>query len=95
MRYYLSFILLTFVKNFAQLQMTMAENRIVVSISEYQPTHKRIGKIVERLEQFNVNYDLRPYDKKQRFNRPLSMSANSRLERECISNGCGQNRPTT
>lgn len=68
--------------------MTMAENRIVVSISEYQPTHKRIGKIVERLEQFNVNYDLRPYDKKQRFNRPLSMSANSRLERERISNGC-------
>lgn len=61
---------------------------IVVSISEYEPTHKIIGKIMERLEKFNVSYDIRPYNRKQKFIKPLSLSDNSMYENTCISNGC-------
>ena len=37
---------------------------------------------------FNVSYDLRPYEKKQTFNLPLSLSKNSRHQKMCISDGC-------
>lgn len=31
---------------------------------------------------------IRPFDSKMVFNKPLSLSDNSRYERKCISNGC-------
>lgn len=71
-----------------QVLTAISQNKIVISISEYQPTHRIIGKILDRLKRFNVEYDLRPYDKKQKFNKPLSIRSNSIYENNCISNGC-------
>ena len=62
--------------------------RVVVSISEYEPTHRIIDKVKERLEKYNVSYDIRPYDRKQKFIKPLSLSDNSIYENVCISEGC-------
>lgn len=64
------------------------ENQVLVSISEYEPTHKIIDQITERLEAFGITYRLRSFDAKQKFNKPLSLSANSIHKRKCISDGC-------
>ena len=64
------------------------ENHILICISEYEPTHKIIDKIVAILNKAGICYNLRPYDIKTKFNRPLSLSSNSKYPKMCISNGC-------
>ena len=64
------------------------ENKITVSISEYEPTHKKIKEIEEILKKYRVSYIIRPYDSKQKFNIPLSLSDKSKYPPKCISNGC-------
>lgn len=66
----------------------ISENRITVVISEYEPTHKIIAKIEERLQKFQIDYSVREMGIKERFNRPLSIVANSRYNKKCISEGC-------
>ena len=64
------------------------ENNIIISISEYEPTHTIIGKIEEILTKNNISYVIRPYDSKKKFIKPLSLSENSMYEKKCISDGC-------
>lgn len=64
------------------------KNKIVVSVSEYAPTHKIIENIERKLNEFGVTYVIRDYDSKQRFNKPLSINENSQYPHQCISNGC-------
>lgn len=64
------------------------ENDVIVSISEYKPTHEVIHKICDRLDEFHINYIIRPYDYKQKFIKPLSLSEHSTYSQKCISNGC-------
>lgn len=67
---------------------TIRENDIVVSISEYEPTNKIIDKIENVLKDNNIRYLIRSFDTKQLFNKPLSISENSKYKNNCISNGC-------
>lgn len=64
------------------------DNHVLVSISEYEPTHKIINQITERLQECGITYRLRPFDRKQKFNKPLSLSDNSIYKLKCISDGC-------
>lgn len=64
------------------------ENDIVISISEYQPTHRVIEDIKSKLNDSQVDYIIRPYEIKQSFNLPLSISDESQYPHCCISNGC-------
>lgn len=64
------------------------ENDICISISEYKPTHKIIHDITSRLEEFGIMYEVRSYERKQKFNIPLSLIKNSKYEKLCISDGC-------
>ncbi len=66
----------------------MRQNNVAVSISEYEPTHYVIDKIKARLENAGIHYNIRPYDIKQKFIRPLSLSDNSKYNQRCISEGC-------
>lgn len=64
------------------------ENDVSVSISEYEPTHNIMASIIARLEEYKINYDIRPYDIKQKFNLPLSISVHSRHKQMCMSKRC-------
>ena len=64
------------------------ENNLFISVTEYKPTHVMIDKIISRLTQHNIKYKIMPYDKRQMFNKPLSISENSKYPNLCISNGC-------
>lgn len=64
------------------------ENDIVVSISEYKPTHKIIDRIENVLKDNGIRYLIRSFDTKQLFNKPLSISENSKYNHACISDGC-------
>lgn len=66
----------------------MKENNIIVSISEYEPTHRKMGEIKEKLNQYKIPYIVRTYDSKQKFNKPLSLSETSKYPKCCISDGC-------
>ena len=61
---------------------------IGVSISEYYPTHQMIDKITSCLNQYGIRYRIAEYDGKQLFNKPISISENSKYPKKCISNGC-------
>lgn len=63
-------------------------NHIPMSISEYKPTHLIINKIIEKLDSKKISYITSGYDAKRTFNRPISISANSKFPKECISEGC-------
>lgn len=67
---------------------TINQYNVEISISEYRPTHQIIDKIKETLEQYDVRYQIRPYDRKQIFNKPLTTNAKSKMENMCISDGC-------
>lgn len=64
------------------------ENKITISISEYEPTHKKIDEIEKKLCDHQISYIIRSYDSKQKFNIPLSLSEQSKYPHMCISNGC-------
>ena len=61
---------------------------IGISISEYLPTHKMIDQIKEKLNFFNIRYHIAEYDDKQVFNKPISVSKNTKYPLRCISDGC-------
>lgn len=63
-------------------------NEVLVSISEYEPVHAIIDQITERLDRFDIKYQLRVFDRKQKFNLPLSLNSNSIYAHKCISDGC-------
>ena len=67
---------------------TIRENRVTVSVSEYEPTHKMISSIRNSLERQQVDYVIRPYSRKHDFNRPLSVKEGSVHEKRCICDGC-------
>lgn len=64
------------------------QNKITIIISEYAPTHHIIKKIKDRLQSFKIEYTVRSMGIKEKFNRPLSISLNSKYNKKCISNGC-------
>lgn len=64
------------------------QNHVVVSISEYEPTHKVIAQIEERLNEYGILYEIRRYEEKRKFNKPLSLSGDGKYPSKCISNGC-------
>lgn len=61
---------------------------IGVSVSEYYPTHQMIDRITKCLNQYGIRYRIAEYDGKQLFNKPISISENSKYPKKCISNGC-------
>lgn len=63
-------------------------NRVVVSISEYEPTHRAIIQIEDRLKEYGVLYEIRKYEEKRKFIKPLSVSGKSKYPHKCISEGC-------
>ncbi len=63
-------------------------NHVFISITEYKPTHLMIEKIRLYLKKANIKYILVPYDIRQKFNKPISISKNSKYDNLCISNGC-------
>lgn len=64
------------------------DNQVWVSISEYQPTHKKIDTICRILNEYNILYEIRKASVKENFCLPLSLNENSKYPRTCISNGC-------
>ena len=66
----------------------IAQNHIVVSVSEYAPTKKIISKICERLQEYEIDYSIREYDRKQTFSIPYTVNKDSKRTRKCISAGC-------
>lgn len=67
---------------------TLRNNNVLVTITEYEPTHKIIDKIISKLEEYKIRYAIVPYDIRQIFNKPISLSDNSKYPNMCISNGC-------
>ena len=64
------------------------KNEVVVSISEYAPTHEHIDEITARLDDAGVKYTLRAFDSKQLFNKPIELHPSGKYPQKCISNGC-------
>ena len=64
------------------------DNNVNISISEYRPVHRMIERIEGILKNADVSYEIRTIDSKTKFNRPLSLSNNSKYEKLCISRGC-------
>ena len=64
------------------------DNKIIISISEYEPTHRMIEKIESVLMAHQIMYSVRPYSTKDKFIKPLSLSEHSKYPNKCISNGC-------
>lgn len=62
--------------------------KVKVSISEYEPTRKVLDKIRDRLGEYGIIYEVRPWDGRSKFNKPLSLRSDSRHDRLCISDGC-------
>lgn len=71
-----------------QILKTISDNRITVVISEYEPTHRIINEIENRLLLFQIDYSIRALDRKEKFNRPLSICTDSKYNKKCISDGC-------
>ena len=69
-----------------QLLKYLGANNVCVSISEYKPTHLMIEQIVEILNNYNIIYNIRKFEERQRFNKPLAIERTT--ESYCISDGC-------
>ena len=67
---------------------SIKRNHVRVSISEYEPTHNIIKKVIDKLEKFKISYEIRRFERKKIFNIPLSLVKDSVYEKKCISNGC-------
>lgn len=79
-------LLIPYIKN--NLLRTIKEKDIIVAISEYAPTSNMKERIVGVLKEHKIDYTIRRYDRKQKFNKPLTTNLHSRYERLCISDGC-------
>lgn len=66
----------------------MRNNNISMSVSEYEPTHHIIDKIISRIRNAGIHYNIRPFDIKQKFVKPLSLSPDSKYKKCCLSEGC-------
>lgn len=66
----------------------IAESNVKVSISEYEPTHKIIDVICDKLDCFGIVYEIRSFGTKEKFNKPLSINEAESSKRLCISYGC-------
>ena len=64
------------------------DEQVIVSISEYEPTHQQIEDITACLDEAGVIYQLRPYDDKQVFNIPLEIVPSGKYPFKCISQDC-------
>ncbi len=64
------------------------DNQVWISISEYQPTHKKMDIICHILNKYKILYEIRSASFKEKFCLPLSLKENSRYPNTCISNGC-------
>ena len=67
---------------------SLRRNEIVISISEYQPTHEIMDELTDRLEAFGVKYNVRPMAEKNIFNKPIELHPSGKYPLKCISNGC-------
>jgi len=63
-------------------------NNVTLCISEYKPTSSILDVILTRVQKFDLDYSIRSYDIKQKFNKPLSLSPKSIYPKKCISDGC-------
>ncbi len=61
---------------------------ICISITEYLPTQKMMDRIMECLDRYKIKYRSLKYEKKQIFNRPISVNVHSKYKNLCISDGC-------
>lgn len=66
----------------------IVKNRVVVKISEYQPTHQMIDRIEKTLKEYKITYYVQRYEEKQKFIKPLSLAEKSSYPHKCISEGC-------
>lgn len=64
------------------------DNQIWISISEYQPTHKKINNICQILNKYKILYELRELPNKNNFYMLLSLSENSKYPKKCLSGTC-------
>lgn len=64
------------------------DNRVLVDISEYEPAHEMIDRIIAILKEYEIRYHVRPYDRKLKFNKPLSLSDKSVHKWKCLSTRC-------
>lgn len=63
----------------------LRDENVCISISEYKPTHQCMDEILRILNQYNLVYTVRGYEKKKKFNIPLMFEKGQKY---CISNGC-------
>lgn len=66
----------------------ISENNITIAVSQYVPTLKIIDKIRNRLEEYGIDYVLKPARSKEKFYKTLSLKKDSIYERKCISDSC-------
>lgn len=66
----------------------ISENNITISISQYFPTVKIINSIRKQLEQFSIDYVLKPVASKEKFYKTLCLNKDNIYEKKCISQGC-------
>ncbi len=64
------------------------DNQVCISISEYKPTRKKIGKIRLILDEFQILYEIRGFSQKEKFYLPLTINEQSKYPKTCISNKC-------
>lgn len=67
---------------------SIKENKVTVSISEYEPTHKIISKIKQKLEENEIDYCIREYDRKQKFGIAYTVNPETKRKKRCLSPGC-------
>lgn len=64
------------------------ENKLTFCISEYEPTHRIMDKITNVLDRHKIDYIVLKNDIRTMFNKPISVSENTKYPQQCISNGC-------
>jgi len=67
---------------------SIRRTKTFISISEYEPTHEAIEEITARLEEAGIAYELRSFDSKQLFNKPVETVPSGKYPQKCISDGC-------
>lgn len=62
------------------------DNNVIVSVSEYKPTHRIIDKIRMKLEDFQVDYVIK--SSKDIFYKPLTLSEHGTYMHDCLAPAC-------
>lgn len=66
----------------------LRNNDVMISISEYKPTHRIIEEIKECLEKNRIDYGIRKYETKAKFSIAYTVNNNTSRERYCLAPGC-------